>query len=234
MKTRWILGMTLALLTSAACAYPALVGPTGYGVQPDATVATGLAVAADFYHASSVMTEDALPLRVLYGGGQHYEIGGGYISLRDNNTWFLNAKFATPIALAGAELVVGAQYFNQPAIDDTVTQLYLVGDIPAGDRMKFSLGLNWTRDDNMDSDCVRFFGGLNVMLAEKLTVVADVQTKNATFDMDMLYAIAVRYPLTPNLTGQVGVTNLDPGWPTTGQSDGNLFAGLSFSFNTAE
>ncbi|HEY3415720.1 MAG TPA: hypothetical protein VGM23_02440, partial [Armatimonadota bacterium] len=140
------LGMVAMLaLAGAAYAYPSLSGPTGFGVLPDAAVATGFEAAADFYNTADSFalnsslnfeTPDAYPIRVVFGAGQNFEIGGGYELMEDNNIWSVNAKYALPIELAGAKLAVGAQYWNMTDTDGTQYQIYAVGDIPVGEKAK--------------------------------------------------------------------------------------------------
>ncbi|HEY3415718.1 MAG TPA: hypothetical protein VGM23_02430 [Armatimonadota bacterium] len=234
MKTLLTLGIAALLaLTGAAYAYPTLYGATGTGLQPDATVAPGIQVAADFYNTDDDFGSSTIPVRVLYGAGQSFEIGAGYTFVTDANYWNVNAKYATPLALAGAKLAIGAQYFDLTDLSGTITQLYLVGDVPLGAMAKVNLGVNWTKVDAgaTDTDAFRFFAGINATLADKLGLVADVQTRNKTLESDMLYSVAVRYPFTPSLSGQIGYTNALPIIPTAGTSKGNLFVGLNYGFD---
>jgi hypothetical protein len=195
-------------------------------------VASGIDAAIDYYDSEGDAT---IPVRVLFGTGAGFEVGANYTSLSHANSWNVNAKYVTPLALAGAQLAVGGQYSSLDYDDITVFTAYLVGDIPVGETAKFSLGVNWSSFTNgPDTDAFRFFAGFNATIAEKVGVVADLQTQNQSLESDMLYSVAVRYAFTPNISGQLGYTDAWGAVPMLGTHEGNLFAGVNFTFNTTE
>lgn len=247
MKKLLIIGIAAGLLCTAAyAAYPSLAGMSGNGVLPTASVqAPGVWNAAvDYYNT----TDDATTLfRGLYGAGP-VEIGATYTLAKtmgdDANSWGVNAKYGLPFAPAGFKTAVGASYVSTDFTGMTgkTTQIYLVGTRPValGEEegamaIDVTLGLNWTKmdDTGMDGDGVRGILAAGTTLANKLSLAAEFQTKNDDMDADALYDFVARYPFTDAISGQVGYTNLDPWTRASGMDDGNIYAGVNFTFGGA-
>lgn len=96
MKQLIVLGIAVAL-ACAVQAYPTLTGPTGLATLPTAAVAPAgqLQLAADYYDTE---IESTIPVRVLYGIGDNFEIGATYVSF-ELNGWGINGKWLTPLTL---------------------------------------------------------------------------------------------------------------------------------------
>lgn len=237
MKTLLTLGMAAGLLISAcaAYAYPSQIGPTGTGALPTAAVvpACQIDLAGDFINTD---TNATFPVRAVYGATDNLEIGAGYSFLDDANSWLFNAKYATKADLAGFKVSVGATYDNFSDLDINDTQVYLVGDQKfkmGNDKdLTASVGVIWSQSNfNPGSiDVIRVFGGIQVPIAEKVSFVGDIQSSNSNFgDADPLYSIGLRCDAAKNLQAQVGFTNSAGVFAIP---EGNLYAGLNFSFNT--
>jgi hypothetical protein len=241
MKQLLILGMIAALACSAFAAYPTLAGPSGLATLPTAAVtpAGQLVLAADWYNTDP---DNIIPIRLVYGISESFEVGALYSLLSDANTWGVNAKYKLPVTLGPAGVALGAQYFNNSDIDEKVTQVYAVGTMSlaeATDTMpgfSGSLGVNWTSDDFLGSteSVFRFYAGLEAAFANKLDLAAEYQTKSDKVETDAIWSIVARYPFTEALTGQIGFTNAGLlNQPVFGASDHNIFAGVAYSFGTA-
>jgi len=237
MKTLLLLGIALALI-SAAQAYPTLTGPTGLATLPTAAIAaTGqLQVAADYFNAEE-WEGTVYPVRLLYGVNDSLEIGAAYwLNSDQSNAWGVNAKYLLPIKLADMPWAVGASYLNFPDWSETFTQVYFVGskaftEASAGmPGFNGTIGVNWTQDDwdFGTDDAIRLYAGLEAIFANNLSVAGEFQTKNEDVDDNAIWSLVARYPFTPVLTGQVGVTNaFGPfGW----FDDSHVFAGASYAF----
>jgi len=243
MKQLLILGMIATLACSAFAAYPTLAGPTGLVTLADAGIAPAgqLLLAADFYNTDP---DSTIPLRVVYGIGESFEVGALYALQSDANAWGINAKYKLPVALGPAGIAVGAQYFKSSDLEETAEQVYAVGTMTlaeASDTMpgfSGSLGVNWTKDKidlpfGIDDNAFRFYLGLDAAFANKLSVAAEYQTKSDKFEGDALWSIVARYPFTEALTGQIGLTDAFGPIPLFGTSDQNIFAGIAYSFGVA-
>lgn len=143
MKKVLSLGLAIVAL-AAAYAYPTLAGPTGLGVLPTADVvgAGQWDLAVDYYsndggNSDNNFDSGTVPIRLLYGLGNQFEIGasyragtqfvdGGYFDTFDEfgnpvtfegdrgirNMWGINAKWLTGLDLAGFCWSLGAQYLQ--------------------------------------------------------------------------------------------------------------------------
>lgn len=236
MKKLLVLGMAVAL-ASAAFAYPTLTGPTGLATVPTAAVAPAgeLTLAADWFDTE---VDETIPIRVLYGVGENFEIGAGYFLQNDNDAWGVNAKYLTPLTLGGFAWALGAQYIDFTDADVTATQAYFAGtrgfaisEDGAGPALAGTLGVNWTQLSNgVDEDAFRFFAGLELGFENGLSIAAEYQTEDDDIETDPVFSAVVRYPFTPALSAQVGITN----GPIVGGDDSNIFAGLSYAFGMGE
>ncbi|HEX2971794.1 MAG TPA: hypothetical protein VHP11_05645 [Tepidisphaeraceae bacterium] len=244
MKKMLILGIAAGLLAfaCAAHAYPTLSGPTGEAVLPTAAVvpAGEFNVAADFYNSET--PDSSVPVRVLYGISNNFEIGAGYTFVSDANTWGVNAKYATPLNLAGFGVGIGARYASSDMPFDltfNTTDVYAAGTkcFPLGEGTTLSgtVGLDWTFIDFADDNTsvLRPYLAAEVTLSNKLTLAAEYQFENDNVDVDGgVYAISARYPIADNLGAQVGFTNVTP-FTNASLDNGNFFIGANYVFGTA-
>jgi hypothetical protein len=234
------LGMALAL-TSAAFSAATLTGPTGLATLPTAAVAPAgqLSAAVDFVNTGA----EQYPMRVLYGAMENLEIGASFTPISasvNDEAWGLNAKYLTPITLLGFNWAGGVQFQKvnvTQATDRKLTQLYWTGtrSIMEGDdtmpALAGTLGLSFTMIDHVqDVDALRLFGGIQADFANKLVLAAELQTKDDDIESDTLWSLVARYPFTETITGQLGISN---GIMTLGQSNGEIFAGVSYAFDVA-
>ena len=165
MKKMLILGIAVAI-ACAAHAYPTLTGPTGLATLPTAAVAPAgqFQLAADWFDTEDTVGDTTIPVRLLYGFGGNFEFGATYIS-SELSGFGLNAKWLTPLTLAGFDWALGAQYVNLTDdfvvgegdfgpevldIDATGTQVYFAGtrvlmDAEDGIGLTGTIGLNWTK-----------------------------------------------------------------------------------------
>ncbi len=239
-----VMAMVTLTLAGAAFAYPSLLGPTGSVNLPVAAVVpTGeTQVAADFFADNTGRAGDALVLRALNGVAPNWEVGAGYTFQNgpldtDWNLWTVNAKYMTPYRPAGADLAVGALYATTPDTDEKATQVYLVATklLAEGDEsrpaVRASLGVNWTKWDAgvLGSDSAfRPYVTVDLGFASKLDVTAEYQFKSSDLETDPISSIAVRYPFTPELAGEVGFSNALNG--LMGQDEHSVFAGVRYTF----
>lgn len=234
MKKMFVLGMAAAALAiaTAAYAYPTLTGPTGGATLPNAAVvpAGQLQLAADWVNTDP---DAAFPIRATYGLGSNFELGAAYIVQSDANTWDINAKYATALKVLDFSWALGAQYLTSNDTDMKATQVYFVGSRPfdlSGMTLNGTVGVNWTKiSDGIDEDAIRLFGGLDTTFANGLNLGAELQSKNEDIESDMMWSVVARYPFTPNLAGQVGITN----GPIFGSGDSNVFVGATYAFGAA-
>ena len=253
MSTLRICGLllVLALAVSAFAAYPTLSGPSGQAVIPTAmTAGPGFTVAADYHNVGE---GSAIPIRVLFGLGENLEFGAMYTVIDDadivglslDSAWGVNAKFAFA-ELFGGKAAIGGQYITAPFTlgltdyDGTVTQAYLAWTRPfvfgedATQSLGLTVGANWTQIDPevIDTlDDIRYFAGLDLMLSERISVLADYQTRSSDLaDARGLSAVTARIALTQMINLQFGTTNAFG--PIAGD-DHNFFAGLSLGFGGA-
>jgi hypothetical protein len=241
MKQLLILGMIAAFACSAFAAYPTLAGPTGLATIPTAAIAPAgqLVLAADWYNTDP---DSIIPIRLVYGIGENFEVGALYSLLSDANTWGINAKYKLPVTLGPAGVALGAQYFDNSDVDEKVIQVYGAATMAlaeATDTMPgFSgtLGVNWTQDDFLGSteDGFRFNVGVEAAFANTLDLAAEYQTKNDDFGEDAIWSIVARYPFTEALSGEIGYTNAGLlNQPVFGDNEHNFFAGIAYAFGTA-
>lgn len=236
MKKLFCLGLAMAL-SSAAFAYASLTGPTGLVNVPTAAVepAGQISVAIDGVDTKDNVT---VPVRVLYGAMENLEVGAS-ASFQDKDEVFgLNAKYQTPLAIAGFNWAGGAQYarYNLNAKDDDeLWQLYWTGTrefTEATDTMPSftgTVGVNWTKFENFDGK-FRAFAGLKAGFANNFSLTAEVQS-DSDIDEDTLWSVVGRYSITPVLGAQVGYTN---GFETMATDDSEVFAGISYVFGKAD
>lgn len=250
--------LTLTVFTSlmlglAAFGYPALTGPSGLVATPTAWVTPtgGFTFAADYYFTQEAVgvVQDTIPLRVLYGIAPNTEVGiGGWISRaggQDATALQANVKYLTPLHPLGANIAVGAIFAGSratasPAFTDRAEtwHLYLVGThecLPGGDGrigVTGTLGVNWTGIEAgaFDGSGFRGTAGVKVMLPNRLTIVAEAQAARSELgDAKPLTSIALRYPITEELKGEIGYTNASfAAAGLTHAEDHNIFAGLTY------
>jgi hypothetical protein len=236
MRLALFVGLT-ALLAVAACAVSlTLTGPSGLVTLPTAAVvAPGQLVAAlDYYNTDDDAT---IPLRVTYGIAPGWEAGARYAINDTANVWAVNAKYLTPLSIADFRLAAGAQYSQSDASPSTqVTQAYLTGTrtlleakgkAPA---VTGTLAANWTKVAP-GTNGVRAALGLQADCSlTHASVIAEYQTKSSRLgEADPVWSLAARYPATPQLTVQAGLTN----GALLAQKGSNLFVGASYAFETA-
>ncbi|MHB9026968.1 MAG: hypothetical protein ACYC7E_22765 [Armatimonadota bacterium] len=233
MKRLLVLGLAL-LATTAAFAYPSMLGATGTGVLPSAAIATGTELAVDYYLTGDNAPDDTISGRVVFGAGQSFELYANYFGLTNDPSWAVGGKFLLPLGYEGAALALGANYGTGDIYGDeaTILQAYLVADFAMAETAKLSLGVNWTQmdfDGGPTFDGFRYFLGLDAALGENAHFVGDIQTSLNAFEPNMMYSAALRYAFTPMISGQIGYSNNL--WTTVGW-EGAVFAGLNFSFGS--
>ena len=197
MKKLLILGIAAAI-ACAAYAYPTLKGPSGLVLFPDATVvpAGQLQVAADWWYFES--GEDAtIPLRVLYGIGDQFEIGAAYTTMESSSQKVigLNAKYVLPASLGDAAWAVGATYL-MPDEGDNLLGLTLSGTKAFAENFSGTATLVWQEDT---TDLAFGLGG-EATFENDLKLVIEYVNFLPTAGLNM----AARYPLTEALTAQLG------------------------------
>ena len=237
--------VALVIAAGAVCAYPSLLGPTGGANLPVANVAAEgqWSVAVDYFNQSSDGVDAAIPVRVLYGIGNNFEVGAMYTLQNTDgsdslDTWGINGKFLTASVLGGFNWSVGGVYENISDIDLTAFQAYLVGTrvlvegTETSPAIRGTVGLNWTKVDYDDGDTDAFRPFVNVDLGFKggTNVTAEYQFKNSDIDDDALASIVIRHPFTPNWSGQIGFTNGFRG--ISGSDDFDLLIGVNYKMTT--
>lgn len=253
MKKLLSLGMAAGLMAfaTAAFAYPTLLGQTGTGVQPNADVlaAGTVNVAVDYYSTSDddIEFENTYPARVLFSASDNLEVGAGYQFLQvggeDANAWTVNAKYQTPLTIGDFAWSLGALYrkldVDALAAEATVTQATFVGTRPIMENdtvsLRGSIGANWTQVEEVDeveevtTDVVRPFIGVEADFGNGLLVAADYQFSNENLEGDALYSVVARYAITDAISAQLGFTNAST-IGVTGTDESNIFAGVNFAF----
>ncbi|MHB0938941.1 MAG: hypothetical protein ACYDCO_22365 [Armatimonadota bacterium] len=242
--------LALALAVSAFAAYPTLSGPSGQAVIPTAmTAGPGFTIAADYHNLDE---GSVIPIRVLFGFGDTIEVGVLYATLDDvapfgldfDNPWGVNAKWKFAQFLGG-DAAIGGQYITAPFtiegidFDGTVSQAYFAWTREFGlsetQNLGFTWGVNWTQidPDIIDSvDDTRFFAGLDLALSDRISVLADYQTRSdELLDERALSAVTARIRLTNAVVLQFGSTNA---FGPIATEDHNFFAGLGFQFGGAQ
>jgi len=197
MKKLLVLGMVLTLACAAFATYPTLNGPTGLVLVPTAAVAPAgqFQVAADWAYAFG--DDDALiPVRVLYGINDQFEIGAIYMTAEssDSTAFGVNGKYVLPFTAGDAAWAVGASFIDPENGDSSfgatlsVTKAYTEGfngtaTLLWDENNEFALGL-----------------GAEAALGNGLTLVGEYINSLPGAELNM----AARYPLTDALTAQVG------------------------------
>lgn len=194
-------------------------------------------------------TNAAKVFRVLYGfapnleGGLGYtsqkltaEGGGDYESISLDN-WNLNIKYLTPLTLGEAAWSVGAVYEKFKEDLGKTWQIYFVGtkvfqpatDLSPG--VRGSLGVNYSKSQNGESvSAVRPFVAIDLAFRKGLSFTAEYQLKDSDFDEKALMSVALRYPFTPELTGQIGFSNGFRG--VSGSDKYDLLVGVKYTFTS--
>lgn len=233
---RYLLLFLLVLgCACAACAYPTLTGPTGYAVLPSAEVAAPgeLQLAADWYDTGSNSTES---VRLVYGLPGNIEVGGEYEIDEGDYIAGLHGKFQLPVPIAGFKTAVGVVTVKGQGTTWDATQAYVAMTRPItalgiGTPLSMTVGANWTTvDDGIDDyNAVRLFGAIQCDITDKLSACAEYQTRSSDlgYDNNAMSAVAVRYQITPCLSGQVGYTNADEFFGY--YDEHTLFAGLNYT-----
>jgi len=220
MSKRMLLVVGLALLAAVgAWAYPTLGGPTGLVQVPtsDVVPAATVDVAVDFLPLPGDM--DAWAVRGLMGLSQNAELGVAWTRVSNSESGSLlgfNGKMrlrSEPSSFFG--LAVGAS-FEDPSGDlfsgvDSAFQAYLAASkdltratadlASAAVRARGHVGLLYNNSD--DDSSLRPFFGLDFTSPEGAQLVLEYQSRAD----DDVSSVALRYPLTPSITGQVGLTN---------------------------
>jgi len=236
MKMLTLLGLAVAL-AGAAFAYPTLTGPTGMATLPTAeTLPAGqLNLAADYYNTSDGPIENTYPVRLSFGVTENVEIGGAFLLQEDMDMWVIHAKLSPLLPLLGFNWGAGAQYAQQdfPVLgDDTITQVYWVGDMVMNEggegqpTFDLTLGMNWTDSDLLNDDAIRFFAGVRAGFVNNFSVGAEYQTEDDDLDAEALWSAYARLGLTDTIAVQAGWTN----GPFFGTNDHNLFVGINFGW----
>ncbi|HEX2952278.1 MAG TPA: hypothetical protein VHV83_22315 [Armatimonadota bacterium] len=230
------------LMSVVAQAYPTLAGPTGGAVLPTSQIIPSrqFDIAADY---QDVEGDSAFPIRLLYGLGNHLELGA-VASFGDDTVWGANAKYR--FTAFGVPWAIGALYNNANDLDDQTFQAYLaytqdvLGNRPdAKSRLYGTAGINWTTinfdTNDLDTtdgniDAFRFYLGLEYrMLCSGWRFGAEYQFGNNDMDENGLGSAYVRYAFNQRLAAQVGFSNADV-TGVRGLDDFNVFAGLRYSF----
>jgi hypothetical protein len=240
--------VALIIAAGAAFAYPSLVGPTGGANLPVANVAAEgqWSIAVDYFNQSSDGLGAAMPVRVLYGIGNNFEVGamytfqdGDFVSL---DVWGLNAKYLTPLTFGGFNWSVGALYEKFNDFDFSAIQGYFVGTrvlsegTESSPAVRGTVGINWTQVDatfdevSEKTDAFRPFLDLDVAFKGGANVTAEYQFENDDFDSKALASLVVRYPFTPNWSAQIGLSNAFRG--ISGGDDYDLLVGVNYKMTS--
>ncbi|MHB0938151.1 MAG: hypothetical protein ACYDCO_03945 [Armatimonadota bacterium] len=196
MKKLFVLGFAVAL-ACAAYAYPTLNGPTGLVFVPTAAVAPAgqLQVALDWAYFSDFEDAD-IPLRVLYGINDQFEIGAAYFSQEGNedNAFGINGKFVLPFTAGDAAWAVGASFFDSDD-DDSSFGLSLSATKAFTEGFAGTAALLWDEDDEFALGI-----GAEANFDSGLTLVGEYINFLPSAELNM----AARYPITEALTAQLG------------------------------
>jgi len=253
MKKLLLIGMA-ALLSSAALAYPTLMGPTGLVVMPTAVVVAPGAVdiAADytFLTQSRKDADRPIPVRLEWGLVRNFEVGAAYDYIRGQHTLDLNAKWVTPFDLLGTKLAVGAMYErvrgagNDAAVTPTDRNAYLVDTFKlfheGGVVFHGNVGLTYDNIHNLNGHNPSFARAMfgieaTVPAVHHFSLAMDFIPKD-TANTGITYlgrkntvSIVGRIPIAPAINAEVGETTVSNN-RLTGNPTEQLFAGLDLVF----
>ena len=201
MKKLFILGFAVAL-ACAAYAYPTLTGPTGLVIVPTAAVvpAGQLQVSMDWWYTFA-NTDAIIPVRVMYGLNDQFEIGAAYITSEfgDSDVLGLNAKFVLPFTAADAAWAVGASYLDAEDGDSSfgaslsVTKAFT-------ENFNGTAALLWNEEGFLTDEEFSIGLGAEAILENGLVLVGEYVNFLPGAELNM----AARYPITEALTAQVG------------------------------
>ncbi|UCH33382.1 MAG: hypothetical protein JSV65_12465 [Armatimonadota bacterium] len=234
--------LLLALMIGAAWGYPTRFdATTGLVDLPtsDVVALDSAEFAAGYSKLES--NQQVWPLRLLVGVSEGAEVGISYAKLNngvDGSMTGFGAKMTLmeePTADFG--LGFGASYLD--GTNSNVIEIYLAAskEFPMGvaeayryqagrARMRGHLGLMFTRVSNgADDDELRPFLGFDITTPEGTSFVAEY--KLTDFGDDHA-AAAIRYPLSPALTVQVGVARAETVLP---QNDYRFIVGFSYDLS---
>lgn len=196
----------------------------------------------DLGNTFTVEGKNSWPIRALYGFDNTFEIGAAYDAdaIVGKGFWNLNAKWKTPLKFGGWDWALGALYGQSSSVHVltesskfTASQVYFAGTgcLPLGEgapAIYTTVGVNWTQvkffgDKN---DGIRFYLGADAMVAPKINILAEYQTKLNDLDVEAMWGAALRYAITPALSAQVGVSN----GPIVGAGKSKFFVGVEYAF----
>jgi len=233
--------LAVVLVSGMAWGYPTRFGAaTGLVDLPTADVAMsgGAELAGDYTRLEN--GQQIWPVRLLIGASAGAEVGFVYAKLKDginDNATGFGAKMALmeePTADYGVG--VGASFLNLPDVDmlniyAVLTKEFTVAAPQARrseaprPRVRGHLGVMFTRiTDGADDDEVQPFLGVDITSPEGTSFV--VEYKPTKFGDDYA-AAAIRYPLSPKVTAQVGVARSGT---VLGQDDYRFFVGFNYNF----
>jgi len=228
MKKLLILGIAVAL-ACAAYAYPTLGGQTGLVTVPTAAVAPAgqFQAAMDWFYTFA--GEDAIiPIRVLYGINDQFEIGAAFFTAEgsDSDAFGINAKYMLPFALGDAAWAVGASFVD-PDEGDSSLAVNLSATRQFTETFNGTASLIWSDNNGMIADEFGFDGedlalglGGEVMLESGLSLIGEY----VNFLPGAILNMAARYPLTDALTAQLGFVF----------NTSSPFLGFNYAFGGAE
>jgi hypothetical protein len=238
MKKLLSLGIAAALMAiaTAAYAYPTLYGPTGLAVTPTAAIQPmgQFNIAVDYANTDP---DETIPVRVLYGIGESFEVGATYFEAEDN-AWDINGKWLTPLTLGGFDWALGAVYVDMDA--GSAQNLYFTGTraLTEGDdtmpALAGTIGLDYIKTDPdaaNGTSKVRIMAGLDAMFANNICASLEYRTEGSGIDAEAGKTIAVRYAFTDALSGQLGFSNT---FGLIAGDDMELFAGVNYAFGMGE
>lgn len=233
--------LMVALLTGMAWGYPTRFGPaTGLVDVPTADVAMpgSAELAVDYFELED--GTKVWPARLLVGVSSGAELGITYTKLKDgvsDEFASIGAKLALmQPPLAGFDLAIGTSFLNNTGSD--ILDLYVVAtkEFPvAPDGMyrverpyppvRGHVGIMYTRVSNStDDDEIKPFLGLDITTPEGASFVAEY--KWTKFGSDEA-AAAIRYPVSPAVSAQLGVARTSK---VHGQNDYRLLIGVNYNF----
>jgi len=210
MKKLLLLGIAAAL-ACAAYAYPTLNGATGQVIIPTAAVAPAgqWQIAADWWYYDGD-NDASMPLRVLYGINDQFEIGVLYQhnEYRWNNNFFgVNAKYLLPVEFGDAALALGVSYLDRTRWDsDSVFGASLSATKAFGDGFIGTAALLYQDrysgllTDSWDDKDLSLGLGAEMLFDNGLSLVLDYVNSLPGARLSM----AARYQLTEALSGQLG------------------------------
>ncbi len=211
-----------------------LNGNTGMFLNPNAYLVRGDQPRAQVNYFGIADGVKTYNLTGVMRAGDRAEVGAGISKLKsdyyydDTTDFIINGKYQLRAPVDGSfALAVGAGY-NGALADNKYA--YLVASKPFGkiiDRgpISASLGVRWDRF--WDSSKVSIFGGVEVPVGDKLSIIGELQSKNLEYYGTTPYSLGVRYRANDKFTLGAGIARLGLDYDSSGSK---LFFQAGYTF----